>query len=246
LVYAGLGWIIWRDEDKLPKELIFELHYLGSVEYSYTLNFSRSAAPIIGQFFNFLNLGFEGYRRIAQSDLRNARLLSRALELSGYFTVLSNIHKPLGTTKSLAQTVTESLVGIDEDDAEFYERGLPVVSFRFSDKFKAENPNVKQEWVQSLLRAKQWIVPNYALPPNEEKVEILRIVVRESMSADLVEKVVVDILQVTESLMSGSGESIMMAGIQSASTTSADKAAHSELDGSHPDQQNTATYAKTC
>lgn len=41
----------------LPKELIFELHYLGSVEYSYTLNFSRSAAPIIGQFFNFLNLG---------------------------------------------------------------------------------------------------------------------------------------------------------------------------------------------
>jgi glutamate/tyrosine decarboxylase-like PLP-dependent enzyme len=41
----------------LPKELVFELHYLGSVEYSYTLNFSRSAAPIIGQFFNFLNLG---------------------------------------------------------------------------------------------------------------------------------------------------------------------------------------------
>lgn len=62
--------------------------------------------------------------------------------------VLSNIHKPLGTTKSLAQTVTESLVGVDEDDAEYYERGLPVVSFRFSDKFKAENPHVKQEWVQ--------------------------------------------------------------------------------------------------
>lgn len=44
-------------QDMLPKELVFELHYLGNVEYSYTLNFSRSAAPIIGQFFNFLNLG---------------------------------------------------------------------------------------------------------------------------------------------------------------------------------------------
>jgi glutamate decarboxylase len=28
LVYAGLGWIIWRDEAFLPKHLIFELHYL--------------------------------------------------------------------------------------------------------------------------------------------------------------------------------------------------------------------------
>jgi len=37
--------------------------------------------------FNFLNLGFDGYRRIAQADLANARLLSRALEGSGYYTV---------------------------------------------------------------------------------------------------------------------------------------------------------------
>ena len=37
--------------------------------------------------FNFLNLGFDGYRRIAQADLANARLLSRALEGTGYYTV---------------------------------------------------------------------------------------------------------------------------------------------------------------
>ena len=29
LVYAGLGWIIFRDEELLPKYLKFELHYLG-------------------------------------------------------------------------------------------------------------------------------------------------------------------------------------------------------------------------
>lgn len=36
--------------------------------------------------FNFLNLGFEGYKKIAYKGLRNARLLSRALEKT-YFTV---------------------------------------------------------------------------------------------------------------------------------------------------------------
>ena len=35
LVYAGVGWIIWRDEKYLPKHLIFELHYLGGTEESY-------------------------------------------------------------------------------------------------------------------------------------------------------------------------------------------------------------------
>ena len=60
--------------------------YLGSVEYTFTLNFSKPAAPVIAQMFNFLNLGFDGYRKIAWKDLRNARMLSKALE-STYFTV---------------------------------------------------------------------------------------------------------------------------------------------------------------
>lgn len=93
LAYVGVGWVVWRDKAHLPKDLIFELHYLGSVEYSFSLNFSRPAAPIIAQYFNLIHLGFEGYRNIALDDLRNARLLSRALEKSGYYTVLSDIHR---------------------------------------------------------------------------------------------------------------------------------------------------------
>jgi glutamate decarboxylase len=46
-----------------------------------------------------------------------------------------------------------------EDDAEYYAEGLPVVSFRFTDKIKAEYPDVKQAWVQEQLRAIGWIVP---------------------------------------------------------------------------------------
>ncbi|KAG7092113.1 hypothetical protein E1B28_008487 [Marasmius oreades] len=194
LVYAGLGWILWRDEQYLHKDLIFELHYLGSVEFSFTLNFSKPASPIIAQMYNFLNLGFEGYKRIAVKDLRNARLLSRALE-NTFFKVLSNIHKPIGGKEPE-----------DVDDPESYEPGLPVVSFKLSDDFVTQNPGVKQVWIQSLLRTKGWIVPNYNGPKGEEDTEILRVVVRETLSANLIEKLIADIIQTTESLIGDDGK----------------------------------------
>ena len=95
--------MLWKDESLLHKDLIFELRkdvpsfvlsgttneqsdYLGSTEFSFTLNFSKPAAPIISQMYNFLNLGVDGYTKIAIKDLRNARLLSRALERT-YFKV---------------------------------------------------------------------------------------------------------------------------------------------------------------
>ncbi len=106
LCYVGVGWIIWRSSKFLPKDLIFELHYLGSVEYSFSLNFSRPAHPIIAQYFNFLNLGFEGYRNVALVDLKKARTLSRALERSGYFAVLSDIHRPIGSSGEVATRST--------------------------------------------------------------------------------------------------------------------------------------------
>ncbi|THU91412.1 glutamate decarboxylase [Dendrothele bispora CBS 962.96] len=188
LVYAGIGWVIWRDEQYLSKDLVFELHYLGSVEYSFTLNFSKPASPIIAQMFNFLNLGFEGYRKIAFKDLRNARLLSRALEGTGWYKVLSNIHRVLPGKDA-------------DDDPESYEPGLPVVSFTLSDEFKQKYPHVKQVWVQSLLRTKGWIVPNYGAPQGEENTEMLRVVVRETLSEDLIERLITDIFEVTESIM---------------------------------------------
>jgi len=249
LVYVGLGWILWRDESLLPKDLVFELHYLGSVEYSYTLNFSRPAAPIIGQMFNFLNLGFEGYRRIALSDLKNARLLSRALELSGHYTVLSNIHRPVGTTgvaAKVAQAVVGSSTELQDDNAESYEKGLPVVTFRFSDEFKKNNPHVKQSWMQTLLRCKQWIVPNYALPPNESDVDILRVVVRESMSTDVVERLATDIFLCTESLMNQSSDAMLLASTTAKPSERTEQTHNRHKHKERKHETNQTTFAKQC
>ncbi|KAL0562605.1 glutamate decarboxylase gad1, partial [Marasmius crinis-equi] len=147
------------------------------------------AAPIIAQYFNLIHLGFEGYRSVALCDLANARLLSRALERSGFYTVLSDVHRKAGAGAGAA---IKDAVGID-DDVESYEPGLPVVSFRFSDEFQKKYPEIQQKWIQTLLRAKGWIVPNYELAPGLTNVEILRVVVRENMTEVLIDRLVTDI-----------------------------------------------------
>lgn len=221
LVTAGVGWIVWRDVSYLPKHLIFELHYLGGTEESFTLNFSRPGAQIIVQYYNLIHLGFNGYREIMENCLANARLLSKSLEATGWYTCLSDIHRPapVSATKQAVEGATSKVKDAVESTADSlgaesnkaaetssessagYIAGLPVVSFRLTDEFKREYPHIKQETVSLLLRARQWIIPNYALPRNEEETEILRVVIRESMSFDLLDRLVTDIVQVTETLM---------------------------------------------
>ncbi|SPO00045.1 related to glutamate decarboxylase [Cephalotrichum gorgonifer] len=206
LVYVGLGWVVWRDESYLPESLVFELGYLGGTEKSFTLNFSRPGAHVLLQYYNFIHLGHNGYREVMENCLRNARLLSRALEGTGWYTVVSEIHRPLEGSKEkvkagIAAGTTSKAVGDDEITSADFEAGLPVVAFRFSDQFKKEFPHVKQEAVSQLMRAREWIIPNYSLPRHEDKTEILRVVVRENMSFDLLEKLVGDVCSVTEGLI---------------------------------------------
>ena len=70
------------------------------------------------------------------------------------------------------------------------------MSFRFSDSYRQANPSVQQRWVQTLLRAKGWIVPNYELAPDLQQIEILRVVVRESVTAVMVDRLVADLVSV--------------------------------------------------
>lgn len=203
LVYAGVGWIIWRDEAELPKHLVFELHYLGGTEESYTLNFSRPGAQIIAQYYNLIHLGFTGFQAIMENALSNARLLSNALEATGWFRCVSDIHRKKGQTKFVEG---EKPHHSESNSSADFNAGLPVVAFTLSDSFKKDYPHVKQVAVSNLLRAKQYIIPNYPLPPNEESTEILRVVVRESMSLDLLDRLIADTCAVMESIMNTSSE----------------------------------------
>lgn len=131
--------------------------------------------------------------------MSNARLLSKSLEATGWYTCVSDIHRHKG--HHTPQDPDDIQFHKDGETSADYNAGLPVVAFRLSDAFKKDYGHVKQESVSVLLRAKQYIIPNYPLPPKEDKTEILRIVVRESMSVDLLDRLISDIIAVTEQLM---------------------------------------------
>ncbi|ORY13396.1 pyridoxal phosphate-dependent transferase [Clohesyomyces aquaticus] len=88
LVYPGVGWVVWRDPKFLPKELIFNINYLGADQASFTLNFSRGASQIIGQYYQMIRLGKRGYRSIMLNLTRTADYLAANLEQLG-FIILS-------------------------------------------------------------------------------------------------------------------------------------------------------------
>ncbi|PLB50783.1 glutamate decarboxylase [Aspergillus steynii IBT 23096] len=80
LVYPGVGWVFWRAPEYLPKELIFNINYLGSDQASFTLNFSKGASHIIGQYYQLLRLGRHGYKSIMSNLTRTADYLASELE----------------------------------------------------------------------------------------------------------------------------------------------------------------------
>ncbi|VVT51878.1 uncharacterized protein SAPINGB_P003243 [Magnusiomyces paraingens] len=199
LTTAGLGWVIWSDTKYLPDNLIFLLKYLGGNEKSYTLNFSRPGHTVVHQYYNFLTLGYEGYKRVHSASLYNARLFSKFLESTGYFQCVSEIHRLNGDyvfdpTKEHELTKTR--------DASLFNPGLPVVAFMLTDEFKQKYPEVPQAAISTLLRVKGYIIPNYPLPVNNEAKEVLRVVVRYTITLDLLDNLMEDIVQVVQTLIS--------------------------------------------
>ncbi|MCL5407105.1 MAG: glutamate decarboxylase [Patescibacteria group bacterium] len=89
LVYPGLGWLIFRDEKDVPKDIVFTVNYLGGKMPTYTLNFSRGGATVIGQYYNFLRLGKAGYTRIMSNITENAKYLAEKLLKTEYFESLN-------------------------------------------------------------------------------------------------------------------------------------------------------------
>ena len=73
LVYPGLGWVVWRDKSYLPDEMSFSVNYLGASVSQVGLNFSRPAAQILAQYYNFIRLGFEGYKEVHQNSMEVAK-----------------------------------------------------------------------------------------------------------------------------------------------------------------------------
>jgi glutamate decarboxylase len=89
LVYPGVGWILWRSPDALPDDLVFKVNYLGGEMPTFALNFSRPGAQVAAQYYNFVRLGHEGYRRVQQTCQDIALHLSGEIAEIGPFELLT-------------------------------------------------------------------------------------------------------------------------------------------------------------
>ena len=162
LAPLGAGWVIWRDAKELPENLVFHVNYLGGDMPVFQINFSRPAGQIIAQYYLFLRLGREGYRKVHGACYETAQYLSAEITKLGPFEMIYS-----------------------GDPCE----GIPALAWKIKD---GEKPGYTLYDLADRLRIRGWQVPAYSLPANATDVVIQRILVRQGLGRDMAELLVED------------------------------------------------------
>jgi glutamate decarboxylase len=89
LVYPGVGWVLWRDMEALPRELVFDVDYLGGDLPTFSLSFSRPGAEVVAQYYTFFRLGRAGFRAVQQASRDVAVFLAEHVAAMPQFRVIS-------------------------------------------------------------------------------------------------------------------------------------------------------------
>jgi glutamate decarboxylase len=155
LAPLGVGWVLWREEQDLPESMVFWVNYLGGNMRDIALNFSRPGGQVVCQYYNFLRLGREGYRKVHTACYRSAEYLADEISKMGPF---------------------EIVFGGD------MARGIPAVSWKLKE---GTDPGFTLFDLADRLRVRGWQVPAYTLPANCQDQAIQRILVRNGVSQDL-------------------------------------------------------------
>jgi glutamate decarboxylase len=164
LAPLGCGWVIWRQKEDLPEDLVFNVNYLGGNMPTFALNFSRPGGQIVAQYYNFLRLGKQGYRNIQTACYDTARYLASEISAMGPFEMIFD-----GDMKT----------------------GIPALAWKIKDGFDTRGYTLYD--LADRLRSRGWQVPAYLMPANQEDVVIQRILVRHGVSRDLASLLVDDI-----------------------------------------------------
>ncbi|MEP7368734.1 MAG: glutamate decarboxylase [Dermatophilaceae bacterium] len=155
LAPLGSGWAIWREASDLPKDLIFQVNYLGGEMGTFNLNFSRPGGQVICSYYTFLRLGREGYRKVQDGTYTVARHLAEGVQALGRFSLLFDGNP---------------------------QKGIAAVTWTLSPEMKHSHNlfDLAEE-----LRTRGWLVPAYTLPADQQEVAVQRIIVRHGLSIDM-------------------------------------------------------------
>ncbi len=168
LAPLGVGWVLWREKTDLPEELVFWVNYLGGNMRDIALNFSRPGGQVVCQYYNFLRLGIEGYRKVHTACYDTAAYLAKEIAALGPFEMIST-GQP--------------------------DRGIPAVCWKLKPGLDTAYTLYD---MADRLRARGWQVPAYTLPPNCQTLPIQRILVRHGVSRDLAAHLLQDMRDVLD------------------------------------------------
>ncbi len=168
LAPLGVGWVVWRDAADLPSDLIFSVNYLGGEMPTFALNFSRPGGQVAAQYYTFLRLGREGYRKIHEACHDTAMWLAEQIAALGPFAIIFN-----------------------GDPA----RGIPAVSWKLREG--VEHGFTLFD-LADRLRIRGWLVPAYTMPAERHDLAVQRILVRHGFSRDLAELLMQDVVRALE------------------------------------------------
>ncbi len=155
LAPLGVGWVVWRDAAELPDDLIFHVTYLGGDMPVFQINFSRPAGQIVAQYYDFLRLGREGYRRVHHAAYVTGQYLAKEIVKLGPFDLLCDSSP---------------------------ETGIPAVTWKLKD---GADPGYTLYDLADRLRVRGWQVPAYPLTGTASDIAVQRILVRQDVSRDL-------------------------------------------------------------
>ncbi|MBJ7609087.1 MAG: glutamate decarboxylase [Candidatus Dormibacteraeota bacterium] len=170
LAPLGCGWVLWRDSEALPEELIFNVNYLGGSMPTFNLNFSRPGGQVVAQYYLFARLGRDGYRSVHAAAYETAQYLALEVGEMGPFDVMFGGDPSRGIT-----AVSWRIVPGDESSFSLFD---------FADR----------------LRSRGWLVPAYTLPPQREDLAVQRILVRHGFSLDMADLLLDDMRRTLSSL----------------------------------------------
>lgn len=163
LAPLGVGWVVWRDVSALPKDLIFNVNYLGGEVPTFAINFSRPAGQIIAQYYDFIRLGKEGYRNIHTAAYEVSAYIAKEMAKLGEFEFIAS-----GDPKT----------------------GIPAVCFYMKEGFK---PGYNLFELSDKLRTRGWQVPAFTLPAYCEDITVMRVMARQGFSMDMADLLLDDI-----------------------------------------------------
>jgi glutamate decarboxylase len=121
----------------------------------FQINFSRPAGQVVAQYYNFLRLGFEGYKSIHDASYEVGRYLASEIVKLGPFELLCDANPSTG---------------------------IPAVTWRIR---RGEDPGYTLFDMADRLRVRGWQVPAYTLTGTASDIPVQRILVRMGVSRDL-------------------------------------------------------------